>query len=103
VLQWTTQHDWKRAASTNHAFTFGFGTQCMPLHRGTHVFGPDFGYAYSVRKTTPADRALLNLSCILVRPGIILILKCWNMGPGTWYQGLERRGALRQSQVQHDK
>jgi hypothetical protein len=25
-------------------------------YRGSHIFGPDFGYAYSVRKTTHADR-----------------------------------------------
>jgi len=65
------------------------------LHRGTHVFGPDFGYAYSVRKTTPADRALLDLSCIMVRRGIIFLFsQCWNLGPGNWYQGPEWRGAL---------
>ena len=35
-------------------------------YRGTHIFGPDFGYAYALRKTTPAERALLDLSCIHV-------------------------------------
>jgi acyl-CoA synthetase (AMP-forming)/AMP-acid ligase II len=44
-------------------------------YRGTHVFGPDFGYAYSVRKTTPADRALLDLSCIMVGIYMCLIMR----------------------------
>lgn len=35
-------------------------------YRGTHIFGPDFGYAYSVRKTSHASRKQLDLSCVLV-------------------------------------